>query len=126
MDQSDDEDSEDEHEVCIQLEHTARPDDCNNSEELPEQSIMCSIRRRKTGLLIFSALYIPLFAGAFFGFGPMQLILEESGAFASLCDTQRGENITVDMHAGSNGDDAISGASDDAICPEQTARLLTV
>ena len=37
-------------------------------------------------LLIATGLYIPLYVGALFGFGPLQVSLEESGAFASECD----------------------------------------
>jgi hypothetical protein len=32
-------------------------------------------RRRRTGLLIFSILYTILYVGAFFGWGPMQLLV---------------------------------------------------
>jgi len=36
-------------------------------------------------LFTASALYIFLYCGAFFGYGPMQLMLEDSGSFAGLC-----------------------------------------
>jgi hypothetical protein len=42
--------------------------------------------RLQIGLIVFSALYITFFAGAFFGWGPMQLMLEEDGAFTFKCD----------------------------------------
>lgn len=38
------------------------------------------------GLLIFSGLYIIFFAGAFFGYGPMILLLQQDGAFLSKCE----------------------------------------
>jgi hypothetical protein len=38
------------------------------------------------GLIVFSALYTTLFACAFLGWGPMQLMLEGDGAFAFKCD----------------------------------------
>jgi hypothetical protein len=38
------------------------------------------------GLIVFSALYTTFFAGALFGWGPMQLMLEGDGAFAIKCD----------------------------------------
>jgi hypothetical protein len=66
-----------------------------------------SRRQQKAGLLVFSLLYIPLFAGAFFGFGPMQIMLEESGAFSSLCDTT-------------------NSTTEGEVCPAQTAQLLTM
>jgi|EP00979_Chaetoceros_neogracilis_P007731 hypothetical protein len=60
-------------------------------------------------LLFFSSVYIFTFAGAFWGWGPLQLLLEENGAFHSLC----GEI-----------DDAANNRQN--ICPEQSARLITV
>ncbi len=55
----------------------------------------------------FSALYILLFGGAFWGWGPMQLMLQEHGSYRSLCD---------------NGDNTTSAEP----CPAQSARLLNV
>jgi hypothetical protein len=78
---------------------------CNNG-MLP---CLLSRRQQKIGLLIFSLLYIPLFAGAFFGFGPMQIMLEESGAYASLCN-----------------DKDNSATQTQEVCPAQTAQLLTM
>lgn len=45
-------------------------------------------RRRafRAVLLISTGLYIPLYVGALFGFGPLQVSLEETGAFASECE----------------------------------------
>lgn len=43
-------------------------------------------RRTRWLLVFFSALYVTLFAGAFFGYGPMQLMLEEHGAFSNQCE----------------------------------------
>ena len=71
---------------------------------------LCSTRQKKIGLLVFSILYIPLFAGAFFGFGPMQVMLEENGAFASVCSND--ENTTA--------------TDTESVCPDQTARLLSM
>jgi hypothetical protein len=53
-------------------------------------------------LFIFSALYTFFFAGAVWGWGPMQLILEVNGSYHSLCE------------------------DGEAVCPQQTARLLTM
>jgi hypothetical protein len=76
-----------------------------------------SRRHQKMGLLVFSLLYIPLFAGAFFGFGPMQIMLEESGAYASLCDDADDTNSTQTNDDNSN---------QMQVCPAQTAQLLTM
>ena len=76
-----------------------------------------SRRQHKMGLLVFSLLYIPLFAGAFFGFGPMQIMLEESGAFASLCEYDDDNyNVTT----------TTSTDTYTEVCPAQTAKLLTM
>ena len=60
-------------------------------------------------LVIFSALYIFLFAGAMWGWGPMQLMLERNGSFHYLC---KEETTSTEMEY--------------EVCPEQTARLLSV
>mmetsp|Transcript_7389 Transcript_7389/g.16142 ORF Transcript_7389/g.16142 Transcript_7389/m.16142 type:complete len:576 (-) Transcript_7389:44-1771(-) len=58
----------------------------------------------RTVLLVSTSLYMFLYAGAFFGYGPMQLMLEESGAFASRC----------------------SPDEEELPCPAQTSMLLNV
>jgi MFS family permease len=45
-------------------------------------------RQHQIGLIVFSALYTTFFAGAFFGWGPMQLMLEDDGAFTSKCEDE--------------------------------------
>lgn len=67
-----------------------------------------SQRFHRRGLLITSLVYTTFFVGAFFGWGPMQLLLEENGAFSWKCD-----NTTQD----------VEGAG---VCPAQTATLLNV
>jgi MFS family permease len=42
--------------------------------------------QHQIGLVVFTALYATFLAGAFFGWGPMQLMLEDAGAFTSKCD----------------------------------------
>lgn len=59
--------------------------------------------RQRWMLVFFSALYSTLFAGAFFGFGPMQLMLEENGVFSDQC-----------------------AQDEETPCPAQTSRLLQV
>jgi LAT3 family solute carrier family 43 protein 3 len=62
--------------------------------------------RYRLGLLIFTALYTTFFAGAFFGWGPMQLLLEEDGAFAWKCTNVEEEDAEP--------------------CPDQSKSLLNV
>ena len=63
--------------------------------------------QRRVGLLIVSCLYTFLFVGALYGWGPLQLLLEENGLFEHKCDGYEGDE-------------------DDTICPAQTAALLNV
>lgn len=65
-------------------------------------------REKKTRclLVVFSALYVTLLAGAFFGYGPMQLMLEDHGAFSNTCPEDDQE--------------------DEIPCASQTSRLLQV
>jgi hypothetical protein len=63
-------------------------------------------RRRRLGLLVFSVLYTLLYVGAYFGWGPMQLLFEDHGFFSWKCTDE---------------DDI-----DDPVCPAQTAALLNV
>ncbi len=39
----------------------------------------------RKGLLVMSTCYTFLFVGALFGWGPMEVMMEDAGAFASLC-----------------------------------------
>jgi len=48
--------------------------------------------RSRHWLLVLTGLYIFLFVGAVFGFGPMQLMLEEDGVYASQCTIEEQEN----------------------------------
>jgi hypothetical protein len=59
--------------------------------------------RHRVVLVVLTAINTTFLTGAFFGWGPMQLMLEENGAFASLC--QGGQETP---------------------CSDQTARLLNV
>jgi MFS family permease len=62
--------------------------------------------RDRQGLLVISCLYTFLFAGVYYGWGPIQLLLEANGAFQSRCTVEeqfRGE-----------------------VCPAQSAALLNV
>ena len=84
---------------------------------LPEHSI------KHKWLLFFSSIYIFTFAGAMWGFGPMQLLLEEHGAFHSLCPPS-------DYDAGAGGDYNGGEINQDPdnphnVCPEQAAMLIS-
>jgi len=59
----------------------------------------------RLGLFVFSAFYTVAFAGAFFGWGPMQLMLEADGAFSDKC---------------------VDSVNTDEVCPAQTKSLLNV
>lgn len=59
----------------------------------------------RTGLLIFSSLYTFFFAGAFFGYGPMILLLQQDEAFVWKCNNKNGDGLP---------------------CPDQTGQLLNV
>lgn len=74
-----------------------------NPKEEPQREPM---KTTKILLLIFAALYTALYVGAFFGWGPMQLLLEENGSFQSKC--------TDDEQAQKK------------VCPAQTSALLNV
>lgn len=56
----------------------------------------------RTGLLTFSSIYTFFFAGAFFGYGPMVLLLQRDEAFLWKCDDQ------------------------ETTCPDQTSSILNV
>jgi len=43
---------------------------------------------RRVGTLVTSCLYTTLFAGAYFGWGPFQLLLEQNGNFHSKCSSE--------------------------------------
>ena len=58
-----------------------------------EPATIVSRRSIQVGLVAFTALYTPLFSGAIFGWGPMQLLLEKDGAFESQC---QGDELPCD------------------------------
>lgn len=65
------------------------------------------------GLLIFTTLYVFFFAGAYYGYGPMILMLLRDDAFRSECD-----DVTTDTTTTTN--------PTDAYCPDQMSSLLNV
>lgn len=62
--------------------------------------------RRRLGLFVISCLYTVFYIGAFFGYGPMQLLLEQNNAFSWKCSAEQ-------QSAGE-------------ICPAQTSALINV
>ena len=72
-------------------------------------------RRPRTYLFVLTCVYVFWYAGAFFGYGPMQLMLERQGAFSYLCDD-------ADQPEETDGATTTSTTT----CPEQNAMLLNV
>lgn len=65
-------------------------------------------RHRRRALVVFSCAYTMLYVGAFFGWGPMQLMLERNGSMSSRCDS------------------TAQATHDEEVCPKQTAALINV
>jgi hypothetical protein len=59
-------------------------------DEDDEVDIVITVGTRM-GLVVFSALYTVFYSGALFGWGPMQLMLEDDGAFGAKCSTNEEE-----------------------------------
>jgi MFS family permease len=108
----------------------------NNSSNTKSRTMRRINQRRRKGLFICAVLYTLLFVGAFFGWGPMQLLLEENGAFASKCppppptidtvpmtDERTNNNTTVRLLQQDDDDDADTTIR---TCPAQKAALLNV
>jgi hypothetical protein len=76
---------------------------CNSDKDDLQKKRQTQQERRKYVLVVLTAVYTTFYAGAFFGYGPMQLMLEENGSFASQCDSE-----------------------DSVPCPDQTSRLLNI
>ena len=77
----------------------------NLAMNLAERDLQKEIRHR-LWLFIFSSSVTLLYVGAVFGWGPMQLLLENNGAFSWKCTEEEQEN--------------------DEVCPEQTSALLRI
>lgn len=73
-------------------------------------------QRPRTYLFVLTCVYVFWYAGAFFGYGPMQLMLERWGAFSYLCD---------DADLPLEDTDAATTPTT-RTCPEQNAMLLNV
>ncbi|KAL3921327.1 MAG: hypothetical protein SGILL_002806 [Bacillariaceae sp.] len=64
------------------------------SNEIDGGAVIDISRVTRVGLVTFSALYTVFYSGGIFGFGPMQLMLEEDGAYESKCSPE--ENLPCD------------------------------
>eukprot|EP00548_Thalassiothrix_antarctica_P002971 CAMPEP_0194144522 /NCGR_PEP_ID=MMETSP0152-20130528/13573_1 /TAXON_ID=1049557 /ORGANISM="Thalassiothrix antarctica, Strain L6-D1" /LENGTH=591 /DNA_ID=CAMNT_0038844419 /DNA_START=100 /DNA_END=1876 /DNA_ORIENTATION=+ len=109
----------DKHSSVIQKDNNEDSDDDNNDyddvsfskSQSPSPSTMNKLeKQQRTLLMVFASLSIFLFAGGIYGWGPMQLLLEANGNFASLCND--------DSESGNNSD------TDNAICKDRTAAFL--
>ena len=94
-DDDDDEEEGEEDEDVMKFKHTSDDD--------PEERVKA---RRRYCLLVFAFLYTFFFSGAFFGWGPMQLLLEENGSFSSKCTEEEQRN--------------------EEVCPSQSAALVRI
>ena len=78
------------------------------------------LRRPRAYLFALTCVYVFWYAGAFFGYGPMQLMLERRGAFSYLCDDADLPEGAIDT------DETPTTTTATTTCPEQSAMLLNV
>jgi hypothetical protein len=88
-----------------------------SEDTMPITSISRRHQINRRGLLVFSLLYTFLFVGAYFGWGPMQLLLEDNGSFSYKCS---GSNQTTTSVPEENSDDP------QGVCPSQTDSLIKI
>jgi len=84
----------------------------NDEDEIIDNKRSHQVKKDHRNLLflfIFSMGYSFFYAGAFFGWGPMQLLLEENGAFHSLCELKGSSLNTLND-----------------VCEKQTVSLINV
>jgi hypothetical protein len=74
---------------------------------------------QRTSLIVFASFSIFVYAGAFYGWGHMQLLLEQNGNFATKCPGGKSSGNYEDEDEERNDDDVV------VVCSEQTAALLT-
>lgn len=85
-------------------------------QQLQQQQLLRRQSRQRLGLLVVSILYTFLYIGAFFGWGQMQLLLEENGAFHSKCDNDNTATATT----------ATTTTNTNTVCTAQTDALIRV
>lgn len=80
------------------------------------------------GLVFFASLYTFLYGGGFFGWGPMQLLLEENGSYSWKC--HQNNNFHVMTSGGTSATGSSTSSSHTAVAPivcyEQQASLLNI
>jgi hypothetical protein len=79
-----------------------------------------STNTEKILLIIFGSCSIFFYAGAFYGWGPMQLLLESNGNFQSKCSDESWESLDDDESS-----EGVEAEPTNQVCPEQTSALLT-
>jgi hypothetical protein len=79
--------------------------------------------RRRRLLFGFSAVYTFLYVGSFFGWGPMQLMLEDNGSYSWKCTTTT-TATTATTTSSSNSSQNENDTS--TVCSEQTYALLRI
>ena len=90
----------------------------DDDEPIPCCQKLNPFRHPRNFLFVLTCVYVFWYAGAFFGYGPMQLMLERQGAFSSLCDDA---DLPDDDQVANTGTGTTT-----TTCPEQNAMLLNV
>ena len=90
----------------------------DDDEPVPCCQKLNPFRHPRNFLFVLTCVYVFWYAGAFFGYGPMQLMLERQGAFSSLCDDA---DLPDDDQVANTGTGTTT-----TTCPEQNAMLLNV
>lgn len=90
----------------------------DDDEPIPCCQKLNPFRHPRNFLFVLTCVYVFWYAGAFFGYGPMQLMLERQGAFSSLCDDA---DLPDDEQVATTGTGTTT-----TTCPEQNAMLLNV
>lgn len=90
------------------VHHTVSPPPSLSSPLLKEGESRRREKQQKTALIVMASCSIFAFAGSFYGWGPMQLLLEDNGNFGTEC--------TADPDS--------AAQNNNVVCPEQTAALL--
>lgn len=80
--------------------------------------------RQRLFLLAFASFSTFFYAGGVYGWGPMQLLLEENGNFASRCNDGVGLN-DVTINISSTSSSTTTTTEDLLVCPDQTEAFLT-
>ena len=75
---------------------------------------------KQKGLLLFTALYILVFSGAPYGWGPMQIMLRDDGAFQHLCQ-ENGKRNGTNAASFSKAEE-----KSDLFCTEQISSILNI